>query len=99
MAVNESFDDTCWQLLDAFFAKFPNEQLRGESYGVLAKLLSCKTPLLGKPAGWAAGIVYAISSRGVGVPGVLNSELQEAFGVSMSTTYKRAARVRELLRL
>ncbi len=99
MPVNESFHDMCQRLLDAFFAKFPNEHLRGEAFGVLLKLLSRKAPLLGKPGGWAAGIVYAISSRGVGVPGVLNSELEEAFGVSMSTIYKRAARVRALLRL
>jgi len=97
--VNQSFDDMCQRLLDAFFTKFPDEQLRGEAFGVLLKLLSCNTPLLGKPGGWAAGIVYAMGSRGVGVPGVLNSELEEAFGVSMSTIYKRAARVRELVGL
>ncbi len=99
MPVDESFDNLCQRLLDAFFTKFPNDQLRSESHGVLLKLLSRKAPLLGKPGGWAAGIVYAIGSRGVGVPGVLNSELEEAFGVSMSTIYKRAVRVRSLLRL
>ena len=97
--LNQPFGQTCRLSMESFFAQYPNEQLCAESYGVLARLLSCKKPMLGKPAGWAAGIVYAISSRGVGVPGVLNSELEEAFGVSMSTIYKRAARVRELLGL
>jgi len=35
--------------------------------------------------GWAAGIVFAVGSGGCGVPDVLNSELEKAFGVSMST--------------
>ena len=38
-------------------------------------------------------------SAGAGVPGVLNRDLEEAFGVTMSTIYKRAAKVRELLGL
>ena len=83
--------------MDAFFTEFPNDQWRGEAHGTLVRLLSRKAPLPGKPGGWAAGIVYAISSRGVGVPGVLNGELEEVFKVTMITIYKRAAMVKDLL--
>jgi hypothetical protein len=38
-----------------------------------------------------------MSSIGAGVPGVLNSELEKVFGVSMGTVYKRAAVIRKLL--
>ena len=46
---------------------------------------------------WAGGIVYAVGSRGCGVPNVFNRELEEAFGTKMSTIYKRAAQIRRLL--
>ena len=46
---------------------------------------------------WAGGIVYTVGSRGCDVPDVLNRELEEAFGTTMSTIYKRAAQIRRLL--
>jgi hypothetical protein len=64
---------------------------------ILKRLLALKIPMPGKRGGWAGGIVYAMSSIGVGVPGVLNNELEKAFNVSMGTVYKRAAMIRKLL--
>lgn len=85
------------QLLIRFFKQFPNRQLQAASNLVHKQLVGLKSPMPGKPGGWAGGIVYAISSIGVGVPGVLNGELQESFQVSMATIYKRAAQIRKLL--
>ena len=95
----KTVDQTYQQLLSDFFNKFPNIRLQVEANRTLEKLLSCKSLMPGKPGGWAGGILYAISSIGVGVPGVLNSELEEAFSVSMGTIYKRATKIREVLAL
>jgi len=97
IAINETVDKACQRLLAAFFTKFPNSRLQVEVDHILKRVLALKIPMRGKPGGWAGGIVYAVSSIGVGVPGVLNSELEEAFGVSMGTIYKRAAMIRKLL--
>ena len=58
-----------------------------------------KTSLAKAAAGWAAGLVYAIGSRGVGVLDVFNRDLEKAFGVSMGTVYKRAWAIKRLLGL
>jgi len=53
-------------------------------------------PLSGKACGWAAGIIYALATRGrqaCGVPGILNAEFEQFFAVSMSTVRKRAAQI------
>lgn len=96
IAINKNEDQMSRQLT-AFFTNYPNARLKVETDRILKKLIACNVPMPGKPGGWAGGIVYAISSIGVGVPGVLNSELEEAFNVSMGTIYKRAAAIRELL--
>jgi hypothetical protein len=57
-------------------------------------------PLAGKPAGWAAGLIYGAANLGrqpVGVPGLLNSEFTKFFGVSMETVRRRAARIVDLI--
>ena len=97
IAINPTFGQLCRRLLTAFFRKYPNERIRMAANRALAMLVACRLRWSGKPGGWAGGLVYAISSIGVGVPGVLNRELEEVFGVSMSTIYKRAAKIRELL--
>jgi len=96
VATRPPANQTCRQFLDAFFTKYPNEQLRSESAGVLL-LLARKIPMPGKAGGWAGGIVYAVGSHGCGVPNVLNRELEEAFGTTMNTIYRRAAQIRRLL--
>jgi hypothetical protein len=83
----------CRESLKRFFAQYPNASSEAESKRVLADL-GTRGDLTGRAAGWAAGIVYAVSSRGCGVPGILNRDLEKAFGVSMSTVYQRAADVR-----
>lgn len=95
--MNENKKQTYQQLLAAFFKKYPNPHLQVEVNRILKRLLALKIPLPGKPGGWVGGIVYAMSSIGVGVPGVLNSELEKAFNVTMGTIYKRAALIRKLL--
>jgi len=53
-------------------------------------------PLAGKPEGWAAGIIYGLANRhrrACGVPGSLNAEFDQFFGVSMDTVRNRAAKV------
>ena len=62
--------------------------------------MACDEPLLGRPGGWAAGIVYALANRyriACGVPGLLNKDLEVFFGVSMETIRERAVRVDERL--
>ena len=99
ITVNETSYQVCQQLLAAFFKKFPNSHLQVKVNCVLKSLSDFKISMPGKPGGWAGGMVYAIGSIGVGVPGVLNSELEKAFSVSMGTIHKRAAMIRELLAL
>jgi len=85
------------QLLIQFFQRFPNQELQAASNSLLRLLVRSDLPMKGKPGGWAGGIVYAASSIGVGVPGVFNRELEEAFHVSMATIYTRAWQIRRLL--
>ena len=85
------------QLLIQFFKRFPNHELQAASNSLLRLLARLDLPMKGKPGGWAGGIVYAASSIGVGVSGVFNRELEEAFQVSMGTIYKRAWQIRRLL--
>jgi hypothetical protein len=84
----------CRECLKRFFAQYPNVGREAESTRVLTELVAGGHALSGKAAGWAAGIVYAVSCTICGVPGVFNREMEEAFGVSMSTVYQRAADVR-----
>jgi hypothetical protein len=97
IAMNENKEQAYQQLLAAFFKKYPNPHLQIKVNRILKRFLALKIPMLGKPGGWAGGLVYAMSSIGVGVPGVLNSELEKSFNVSMATIYKRAAKIRKLL--
>ena len=99
IARNPSFVETCTRLYIDFFEKYPNNDLCDRVSLALAAMLKRKKAFPGAAAGWAAGIVYAASSIGAGVPGILNNELEQAFGVKMSTIYKRAAQVRKILDL
>ena len=88
---------TCRVILERFFASYPNAAIQGRAAKALPLLAAAEKSLAEKPHRWAAGIVYAVGSRGVGVPGVLNRELEAAFGVKMNEVYRRAARVKVLL--
>ena len=98
-ATNEPMDKACQDLLDAFFEKYPNDELRDQVGKALTLLLGCDTALRGNPGGWAGGIVYATGSRGCGVPRVMNADLEKVFGAKMATIRKRAMQVKQVLGL
>ncbi|MBM4037692.1 MAG: hypothetical protein FJ290_04185 [Planctomycetes bacterium] len=86
----------CQRYLDRFFRSYPDPALQKRATKALRFLAAGDGPLAGKPAGWAAGIIYALVNRGrrgCGVPGILNAEIERFFGVSMGTVRKRAAQV------
>ena len=92
------FEKTCWEFLAAFFKRFPNAQLQARVHSALPQMLAKKKDFLGKPAGWAAGLVHALGNRtGVGVPGVLNRELEDVFVASIGTIHKRSAQIWRLM--
>ncbi len=95
---HDIFTQTCLKLLTAFFDRFPNEQLQLAANSALELLLAKDVVLSGKTAGWAGGLVYALGCKaGAGIPGVLNSELETIFGVSVGTISKRAKRIWDLM--
>ena len=99
IARNDPFEETCAQLFNAFFKKYPNDELRKRTAMALLAVMKRQKSFPGKHEGWAAGIMFAVCSVGCGVPDVTNSELEKAFGVTMSTVYKRAWAVKRLLGL
>ena len=100
IVINKTTNQTCQELLAAFFKKFPNPDLRLQAYRVLRNLIKVKFPMLGKSGGWAGGIIYALANLyhyPCGIPGLLNQECEEFFSVSMGTIHKRAAMIRKIL--
>ena len=99
---NQDAELACRERLELFFGSYRDAAMQKSALKALRFLTACDKPLLGKPEGWAAGIVYALATRGrraCGVPGVLNSEFEQFFGVSMGTICKRAAQIEEMLAL
>lgn len=97
---NQNCDIAIREHLNRFFDAHRDEALQERALRALDLLLAhkeAKSVLVKKPAGWAGGIVYAMGSRGVGVPGLLNRELEAAFGVRMTEIYQRAAKVKDML--
>ena len=93
---NEDCIRACRGYLEHFFSRHPNPALQKRALKALRLLTACDEQLRGKPAGWAAGLVYAVANRdrqACGVPGLLNSEFEAFFDVSMGTIRKRAAQV------
>ena len=95
----DPFEETCAQLYNAFFKKHPNDKLRKRTAVALLAVMKRQKSFAGKHEGWAAGILFAVCSVGCGVPDVTNADLEKAFGVTMSTVYKRAWAVKRLLGL
>lgn len=86
----------CRRHLERFFRSYPDSALQERATKALRFLAAGDAELAGKPAGWAAGIIYALANRGrraCGVPGILNAEFEQFFGVSMGTVRKRAVQV------
>ena len=96
---NESMDKACQDLLDAFFERHPNDDFRDRVDQALALLLGRDVTVRGAPGGWAGGIVYAVGGTGCGVPGVMNADLEKAFGTTMDTIRRRAEQIRQELDL
>ena len=101
MAATKQFSGmACRESLEHFFGGHPDPAMQARALKALRFLAACNKPLLGKPEGWAAGIIYALFNRyrrACGVPGLLNSEFEAFFHVSMGTIRKRAAQVEGLL--
>ena len=101
MAVtNQDRIRACRGCLEHFFNRYPDTALQTRTMKTLRLIAACDELLAGKPAGWAAGIVYAVTNRdrqACGVPGLLNSEFEALFGASMGTIRKRAAQIAVLL--
>jgi hypothetical protein len=94
------FQRLCDESLARYFAKYPNAATAARGMKAMRFIMAGERPLSGKPEGWAAGIVYFLATQNhqaCGVPGVLNSEFEAFFGVSMGTVRKRAARVGQLI--
>ena len=86
----------CQEELARFFAIHPDPSLHKRVTKALRLVANSEIPLAGRPQGWAAGAIYAVANLdrpACGIPGLLNSEVTEFFGVSMETIRRRAARV------
>ncbi|KAB2949518.1 MAG: hypothetical protein F9K17_02900 [Phycisphaerae bacterium] len=103
MAVtNQDCEQACRESLERFFGKHPDATMEQRAVKALRFLAACGKALPGKPDGWAAGIIYGLANRdrrACGVPGLLNSEVEAHFGVSMGTIRKRAAQIERQLAL
>ena len=92
----------CREHLDRFFASYRDPAMQKIAMKALRFLAASDEPMGGKPEGWAAGIVYALANRdrwACGVPGMLNAEVEEFFGVTMNTIRRRAAQVERALEI
>lgn len=101
MAAQPQIDErSCRESLERFFGDHPDTATQRRALKALRLLAACETQLRGKPEGWAAGIIYSLANqdrRACGVPGLLNSEVEALFGVSIGTIRKRAAQIERLL--
>ena len=99
---NQGVQQQCREHLDRFFASYRDAAMKKNAMKALRFLVASDEPLGGKSQGWAAGIIYALATRGrraCGVPGILNADFEQFFGVSMSTVRKRAAQVERAMEI
>jgi Domain of unknown function (DUF6398) len=99
---NENVLATCRERLADFFASYRDAALEKRAMKALRFLSTSEKPLAGKPEGWAAGIIYALANldrQACGIPGLLNADFIDFFGVSMETVRKRAANIAKELSL
>ena len=98
--ISKNNQQACRELITAFFKKYPNHSLQVQVFHLLESFGDFEMPMSGPPGGWAGGIIYALSNRykrACGMPGLLNKQCEEFFGVSMSTIYKRSWMIRKML--
>ena len=101
-ATNQDVQKQCREHLDRFFASYGDAKMQKAAMKALRFLAAGDEPMLGNPEGWAAGIVYALANRhrrACGVPGMLNAEVEEFFGVTMNTIRRRAAQVERAIEI
>jgi len=92
----------CQEHLERFFQSYRDAALAKSAEKAMRFLTASDVSMGGNMAGWAAGIIYALSNRNCracGVPGLLNAEVEEFFGVSMCTIRKRAAQITRALEI
>lgn len=100
MTTSRDVELACLECMNRFFAVHGDVALQKRALKAMRFLAVSDKPLAGKPEGWAAGIIYAEANRdrqACGVPGLLNSEFEDFFGVSITTIRKRAAEFVQLL--
>lgn len=78
--------------IDRFFETFPDQSFHTIACNALDILQKKQTSFPGKTGGWAGGLIYGLLTwtnfRGRHV--ILNSQLEQIFGVSAATIRKRA---------
>jgi len=92
-----SSEETCKALYASFFGQYPNDELQKHAARALRMLVERQPDFPGDIGSWAGGIVYAVSSIGCGVPGVMNADMEKAFGTKLAAIRKRAAQIKRLL--
>jgi len=99
---NQDIQKLCREHLDRFFASYRDTVMQKSAMKALRFLVAGDEPMGGKPEGWAVGIIYALANRdrrACGVPGMLNAEVEQFFGVTMNTIRRRAAQVQRALEI
>ena len=95
----QEFESAYRERFERCFHNHPNNGMRKRALQVLRFLTISSTPLPGELEDWAEGIIF-IANQGrmsLGFPGLLNSEFQKLYGVSIETVRKRAAEIDELV--
>ena len=90
---NADFRREAQDLLDQFYAEFPDEDLARRAAVALRYIASSDTPIKGAARGWAGGIVYALGKpRGsnAGIPNVSGADLKRIFKADDGTITGRA---------
>jgi hypothetical protein len=100
--MNIDLQNQCRKHLDRFFTSYCDTKMQRAAMKALRFLAAGDEPMRGKPEGWAAGIIYALANRdrrACGVPGMLNAEVEEFFGITMGTVRKRATQVERAIEI
>ena len=100
--MNTDFQKLCREHIERFFSSYRDAAMQKSAMKALRFLVAGDEPMGGKPEGWAAGIIYAMANRdrrACGVPGMLNAEVEQFFGVTMNTIRRRAAQVERTMEI
>jgi len=96
--IDTQLETTCREQLNQLVASHRDVAL--ENHDMIARRLFAgeEDILMGKPEGRTAGIIHAVANlnrRACAARGLLNSEFEAFFTVSMGTVYRRAAQAVE----